>query len=93
MMAFSFISHSCPSKSMMSENKGGAMERSTQRLLTLMECESRTGRKVSTWRKAIAQRKIAFVRLGRSVRIPEEVIEKMIAEGFRPALPEGGERS
>jgi excisionase family DNA binding protein len=69
------------------------MDKSTKRLLTLMECETRTGRKVSTWRKAIAQRKIPFVRLGRSVRIPEEVIEQMIAQGYRPAVPEGGEKS
>ena len=69
------------------------MDKSTKRLLTLMECEARTGRKVSTWRKAIAQRKIAFVRLGRSVRIPEEVIEQMIAQGYRPALLEIGEQS
>jgi len=69
------------------------MDKSTKRLLTLMECEARTGRKVSTWRKAIAQRKIAFVRLGRSVRIPEEVIEQMIAQGYRPALLEIGKQS
>jgi excisionase family DNA binding protein len=78
---------------MLGAAKGGMMDKSTKRLLTLMECETRTGRKVSTWRKAIARREIAFVRLGRSVRIPEEVIEQMIAQGYRPALPEGGERS
>jgi len=43
------------------------MDKSTKRLLTLMECESRTGRKVSTWRKAIAKREIPFVRIGRGV--------------------------
>jgi len=59
------------------------MERSTQRLLTLMECEARTGRKVSTWRKAIARREIPFVRLGRSVRIPQEVVDKLIQQGWQ----------
>jgi excisionase family DNA binding protein len=59
------------------------MQKTTQKLLTLMECESRTGRKVSTWRKAIARREIAFVRLGRSVRIPEEFIEDLIQKGWR----------
>ena len=58
------------------------MERSTQRLLTLSECEAQTGRKVSTWRKAIAQRRIPFVRLGRSVRIPQEVVDKLIQSGW-----------
>ena len=69
------------------------MEKSPKRLLTLTECEARTGRKVSTWRKAIAQREIDFVRLGRSVRIPEEVIEQMITQGYRPAISDGGEKS
>ena len=77
----------------MGATQGGPMDKSTKRLLTLMECEARTGRKVSTWRKAIARREISFVRLGRSVRIPEEVIEQMISQGYRPALPEEGERS
>ena len=58
------------------------MERSTQRLLTLSECEAITGRKVSTWRKAIARREIPFVRLGRSVRIPQEVVDKLIQQGW-----------
>ncbi len=48
----------------------------------LMECEARIGRKVSTWRKAIAQRTIPFVHLGRSVRIPEEYIEDLIQKGW-----------
>jgi len=62
------------------------MERSTQRLLTLMECEARTGRKVSTWRKAIARREIPFVRIGRSVRIPQEFIEDLVTKGWREPL-------
>ena len=59
------------------------MDRSTQRLLTLMECEARTGRKVSTWRKDIMHRRIPFVRLGRSVRIPQEVVEALIQQGWQ----------
>ncbi|MDR4493754.1 MAG: helix-turn-helix domain-containing protein [Nitrospirales bacterium] len=58
------------------------MERSTKGLLTLMECEEKTGRKVSTWRKAIAQRRIPFVRIGRSIRIPEEVLDELIQKGW-----------
>ena len=59
------------------------MERVTKKLLTLTECEARTGRKVSTWRKAIARREIPFVHLGRSVRIPEEFIEEIIQKGWQ----------
>ena len=65
------------------------MERTTKRLLTLMECEMRTGRKVSTWRKAISRREIPFVHLGRSVRIPEEFIEEMIRKGWHDPVVVG----
>ena len=58
----------------------------TQELLTLKELASLTKIKVSTWRKAIAQRRISFVRLGRSIRVPAEVVEKMIQEGWQPAI-------
>jgi len=62
------------------------MKKISKRLLTLMQCEDRTGKKVSTWRKAIARREIPFVHLGRSVRIPEEFIEELIRAGWRDAL-------
>ena len=65
------------------------MDKSTKRLLTLMECETQTGRKVSTWRKAIARREIPFVRIGRSVRIPQEFIEDLVTKGWRDPI-EGG---
>ena len=55
----------------------------TSKLLTLGECERMTGRRVSTWRKAITQRQIPVVRLGRSVRVPLEVVEEMIADGWQ----------
>lgn len=54
----------------------------SHRLLTLIECERLTGRKVSTWRKEIALRRIPHVRIGRSVRIPEEFIEQLIRDGW-----------
>ncbi len=58
------------------------MEPTTKRLLTLEQCEAITGRKVSTWRKAIYRREIPYVRLGRSVRIPQEFIEDLVAKGW-----------
>ena len=58
------------------------MQKTTKRLLTLAECEARTGRKVATWRKAILRKEIPVVRLGRSVRIPEEFIEDLIKQGW-----------
>ena len=54
-----------------------------------MESETRTGRKVLMWRKAIAWREITFVHLGRSVRIPEEFIEDLIQKGWHdPVKPQ-----
>ncbi len=58
------------------------MKRTTQRLLTVYELEALTKRKVSTWRKAISQKRVPVVRIGRSVRVPVEFIERMIEEGW-----------
>ncbi len=59
----------------------------TQKLLTLSEAEALTGRKVSTWRRDILHRKVSYVKLGRQVRIPLEVIHEMIRSGYRPQIP------
>lgn len=57
------------------------------RLLTLQEAESLTGRKVSTWRRDIFERRIPVVHLGRrQVRIQLSVIQAMVKEGYRPAV-------
>ena len=61
-------------------------------LLTVQEVASRLGLKVATIRRRVLERKIGYVKNGRSVRIPVEIVEKMIHEGYRPALPEGGEK-
>jgi len=62
--------------------------RDGDRLLTLQEAESLTGRKVSTWRRDIFEKRVPVVHLGRrSVRLQLSVIEGMIQEGFRPAEP------
>ncbi len=59
---------------------------SHERLLTLQEAEHLTGRKVSTWRRDILNRRISFVKIGRQVRIPLSVIDGLIRKGFRPAI-------
>lgn len=57
------------------------------RLLTVFEAEALTGRKASTWRRDILEKRIPVVRLGRrQVRIQLSVIQKMIREGFSPAV-------
>lgn len=62
-------------------------------LLTVEEAANRLGLKVATIRRRILERKIDYVKNGRSVRIPLETVERIISLGFRPALPEGGENS
>ncbi len=57
------------------------------RLLTVFEAEALTGRKASTWRRDILEKRIPVIRLGRrQVRIQLSVIHKMIREGFTPAV-------
>ena len=58
----------------------------TKRLLTVFEAEAITGRKAATWRRDILLKKIDYVKIGRQVRIPLEVIEDLIKEGYRPAI-------
>jgi len=58
----------------------------SQKLLTVREAEELTGRKASTWRKDILQKKIDYVKIGRQVRIPIEVINELIRSGYRASV-------
>lgn len=62
--------------------------KSMGRLLTVGEVAARTGWKPCTVRKKILRRELGYVKLGRSVRIPESELERLISDGFRPALTE-----
>lgn len=62
------------------------VERGSGKLLTLKQAENRTARKVSTWRRDIRLRKVPYVRLGRSVRIPEEFIDRWIVSGWHEPI-------
>lgn len=59
-------------------------------LLTVEEAANRLGLKVATIRRRILERKIDYVKNGRSVRIPQEAVERIITEGFRPAIQKEG---
>jgi len=61
------------------------VSRDCDRLLTLAECAARTGHKVSTWRAWVLRRKVPYCKLGRSVRVRESDLEKMIEESRIPA--------
>ena len=65
------------------------MHKTSDQLLTVFEAAVRTGRKVSTWRRDILLRRIPYVKIGRSVRIPAEVVERLIREGWRDAITPG----
>lgn len=55
-------------------------------LLSVNEVAARTGWKPCTVRKKILRRELGYVKLGRSVRVPESELERLILHGFRPAL-------
>ena len=62
------------------------MRRVSERLLTVRETAGRLGLKECTIRRRILERRIAYVKNGRSVRIPIEVVEVLIETGWREPL-------
>jgi excisionase family DNA binding protein len=56
------------------------------RLVALPEAADRLGVTVSTIRAWIYRRSVAYVKVGRSVRLSEATIESIIERGARPAL-------
>ncbi len=65
------------------------MQKTSDKLLTVFEAAARTGRRVATWRRDILLRRIPYVKIGRSVRIPAEVVERLIRDGWRDAVEPG----
>jgi excisionase family DNA binding protein len=59
-------------------------------LLTVVQAAERLGLKPSTIRFWVWQRKIRFVRVGRSVRIPDSTVREIIERGTVPARGVGG---
>ncbi|WP_158789123.1 helix-turn-helix domain-containing protein [Granulicella sp. L46] len=59
------------------------------RLLSLPQAAEELGMSVNTIRAWIYQRKITFVKVGRSVRVSEETVQMIIKGGTVPALVEG----
>ncbi len=51
---------------------------------------ARLGVKESTVRAWLAAGRLGYVKLGRSVRVPESEIQRVIASGSRPARPARG---
>jgi excisionase family DNA binding protein len=57
------------------------MSKTTGKLLTVDQAAERLGTSVRFPRRLIAERRIAFVRIGRHVRIPEAAVVEMIEAG------------
>ena len=55
------------------------------KLLTLREAAERTGLRESTWRAWVLRRKVPYHKVGRSVRIAEADLERMIEQARIPA--------
>lgn len=62
------------------------MKKSTTQLLTVPEAAGRLGVTVSTIRRRILERRIASVKIGKSVRIPIEAIDQLITAGWRDPI-------
>jgi excisionase family DNA binding protein len=56
-----------------------------ERLLTVKEAAERTGHKEATWRAWILRRKVPYHKFGRSIRIAESDLTRMIDESRIPA--------
>ena len=58
---------------------------STQ-LVTVNEFAELVALKPATIRRKILERRIAFVKIGRAVRLPIEEAQRLIRDGFRPVV-------
>lgn len=62
------------------------MEKKTANLMRVPQAAERLAVKESTIRRMIFEKRLPVVRIGRTVTIPEDAIEKMISDGYSAAL-------
>jgi excisionase family DNA binding protein len=53
------------------------------RLISLAELAVRTGMCESTWRKKVSRGEVPVIRIGRSVRVDEEIVKLIVQCGVR----------
>jgi excisionase family DNA binding protein len=58
------------------------------RLVSISDAAKELGLAPVTLRSWIAKRRIASVKLGRSIRIPSSELDRLVERGAIPALPE-----
>ena len=63
-----------------------------EKMLTAEEAADILGLRVSTIRRWILDRRIGYTKISKNVRIPLSECEKILREGYRPAIPTGDER-
>jgi len=63
------------------------MPNAQRKLCCIPEFAAALGVTPACIRRWLLERKIAHVKVGRLVRIPAEELDRIIAEGFRPAKP------
>jgi excisionase family DNA binding protein len=68
------------------------MKNVSTKLLTVSEFAEALGVTVACIRRWLLERKIASIRVGRLVRLPESELQRIVQEGFRPARPRAGAR-
>jgi len=62
-----------------------------ERQFRVSEAASISGLRECTWRKWILLRRIRVNKIGRSVRIPESELRRVLNENSIPARPRGGQ--
>lgn len=60
--------------------------KATEKLYSPPEAAAKLGVTVAWIRKRILLRKVAVVKLGKLVRLPESELTRLVEQGYRPAL-------
>jgi len=58
----------------------------TSKLLTVAEAADHLGLKEATIRRRILERRIAYVKIGRAVRIPVDAVNELVTAGYREPI-------
>jgi excisionase family DNA binding protein len=55
-------------------------------LITVDECAAELGVTIACIRRWVLERRIAVIKIGRLVKIPQTEVERIVTAGFRPVL-------
>jgi len=60
-----------------------------ERLLTVREASEKLGLQEATLRKWVLEKRIAYHKIGRAVRVPAEAVTRLLREGYREPVEQG----